>query len=279
MKYLVLNIFLLAFLALTEINAQSYYNGLYQAGSSSFGGKKYNIYQFSREGNKVKARYFVRNSRALDDLKGKKILFYCSGAFSQTWDANSTPIGICVDNGNIMNKSVDGTMDGLVVVYNGGAQQGGIAVSNLDKEPINTSAGSFWVKNNAADRTNFLNWAAKESATVFQTQLMYSTKGYEFPTDKLNNGSAAERRMLAICKNSSGTVQHIVVDAPQTDYLNNSAKNIVQMLQSAGFTIIGLFNLDTGGRNVMEARDDRGKTISSIGKLDDAINLIIYYMD
>lgn len=276
------NLFILAFLLVFSAEAQNYLGGLYQISTNSYNGKQYTLFSFSRQGNKLKAKYFVRNPKSLTSLQGKKILFVCSGAFSVNWDPNSPPIGVCVDKGMIINRNVDTQMDGLVVVYNGGAQMGGVVVSNLDKEPINVGAGadkkSFWIKNNDGDKIQFLNWAKTEEATVFQTQLMYSTKGYEFPLNKLSNGNPAERRFLAICK-INGSVQHVIVNAPQSDHLNQSAKNVVEMLQSSGYEIFGLLNLDTGGRNYMAAYNDKGSIVQSNGKIEDAINLVIYYAD
>lgn len=261
------------FITNQQLVAQSYFNGLYQVKTQD--GMTFFI--FSRKDAKIKAKYYVQNPQTLGDLYGKTILLVCSGAFSVNWDPKSPPIGICVEKGRIINRNVDDTMDGVVIVYNGGAQKGGIAVSNLEKEPINTPEGSFWLRNNS-DKLKFLQWATEKEATVFQTQLLYSTKGYEFSMDKRYVGNTAERRMLAICRRNNG-VEHIVIDSPRSDYLNNTAKRIVEVLQRWGYEIVGLLNLDTGGRDYVEVYDDQGNTIYSKGSFQNAINLLIYYID
>lgn len=271
-------IFLIFGLFLPCAKAQNYLDGLYQINQMEYKQKNYTLFSFYKKSTQIKAKYFVRGSKSFASLRGKKILFYCSGAFSQTWDENSVPLGICVDRGKIINRNVDAEMDGLVVVYNGGSQAGEMVVVNLETEMIGTSDGNFLIRKNGSDKIKFLNWARKTEITLFQTQLMYSN-GYDFPLDKLRNGKKAERRFLAICQSKKGVLWHVIVDAPQSDYLNTAAKNVSEMIQSLGYKMLFLLNLDTGGRNVMRANNDRNQVIKTVGELDKAINLLVYYTD
>lgn len=272
-------------------NAQDrYLSGLYMLTNTEYQDYDLNVYDFSRRKSRrtgqIKAKYFAKNANSqFNEWKeGKKILFYCSGAFSESWDPNSPPLGVCVDNGNIVNRNLDSSMDGLVIVYNGGAQAGGIGVVNIDKDPVKVSQGGNFTYDlrNYSQKSSFLNWAASQDATVFQTQLMYTSKyGYGFnESTHLTYGSSAERRFLAICI-KDGTVHHIVIDHPGGDYLNRSAKRVHSYLsESMGYNVIGLFNLDTGGKNIMRAYDDEGDTLSRTSlDTDEATNLLVYYVD
>jgi hypothetical protein len=265
--------------------AQSYLKGNYVVNEATYEGATFTVYTFSRRKGKVKAKYFAQNAHQgyKNWKQKKKILFYCSGAFSETWDPGAVPKGICVDNGKIVNRSIDHTMDGLVIVYNGGAQQGGIAVINIDKEKVKVNQGGSaeYDLRNSSEKNQFLNWADREGATVFQTQLMYSKEfKYGFPLNKATYGKSAERRFLAICM-KNGVVYHIVVDHPSSDYLNNSALRITGYLKDKlGYTVYGLFNLDTGGKNIMKAFDDKGYEIAKKPlDIKEATNLLIYYVD
>ncbi|MEM6263134.1 MAG: hypothetical protein AAGI38_11545 [Bacteroidota bacterium] len=280
-----LTLLLLGLIAISQsLMGQSYLGGVYQRTDVRFDESKFTLYQFSRKKGKVKAKYFAQNAnREFQRWKQRKnILFYCSGAFSENWSSSSPPLGICVDNGVIVNRKIDNEMDGLVIVYNGGAQQGGIAVINLEKEKVNVTQGGKYTFDlrSYKDRTSFLNWARDQGATVFQTQLMYTKSyGYAFPKDKMTHGKKAERRFLAICKKGN-TVVHLVINFPESSYLNAAADKVVRYLKKQRFEVFGLFNLDTGGKDIMKAYDGQGHGIDSGStSLNQATNLLVYYVD
>ena len=138
-------VLLILLLAFHQGVAQSnYLKGTYVKEKVHHEGSRFTVYDFSRKKtNKgiVRAKYFAQNANdQFEDWKDdRQILFYCSGAFSESWDTDSPPLGICVDNGRIVNRNIDKQMDGLVIVYNGGLQAGGIAVVNMDKESVRVS--------------------------------------------------------------------------------------------------------------------------------------------
>lgn len=271
-----------------QAQTQTYLKGSYIRSEVEFDDSEFVVYSFSRKKNskgKVKAKYFAKNAndQFRDWKEDKRILFYCSGAFSESWDTDSPPLGICVDNGRIVNRNIDNRMDGLVIVYNGGNQAGGIAVVDIEKDSVTVNQGgraNYYLRN-SDHRFRFLRWAESQSATVFQTQLMY-TKAHEhsFPTNMLTYGEKAERRFLAICM-KKGIVYHLVIDHPKSDYLNRSAEKIIRYLRDEmELTVYGLFNLDTGGKNIMRAYNEDGEQIAK-GPEDvkNATNLLVYYVD
>ncbi|MEO0584175.1 MAG: hypothetical protein AAF135_18315 [Bacteroidota bacterium] len=273
-----------------QAKAQTFLGGSYIRSEVKFDGSNFTTYHFSRKSNKkngkVKAKYFAKdaNEQFARWKNNKRILYYCSGAFSISWDSDSPPLGICVDNGVIVNRDLDATMDGLIIVYNGGAQAGGIAVINLDKEKVttkNNGVSTTYDLRNYSDRARFLNWAVNNDATVFQTQLMYTkTYGYGFPSNKITYGNKATRRFLGICIRK-GVVYHVVVDYNESDYLNQSADKVTRYLTNTmGYDVIGLFNLDTGGKDIMKAYNDSGGEIDSGDyNVNIATNLLVYYVD
>lgn len=267
---------------------QSFLRGAYVRSVVEFENTDMVLYDFSRartRGRVVKAKYFAKdaNHQFEEWQNGKQILFYCSGAFSESWDTDSPPLGICVDNGRIVNRNLDQRMDGLIIVYNGGAQEGGIAVVNIDEESVHVSQGgdAEYDLRDTEDRLMFLRWASQQGATVFQTQLMYTkSHGYGFPQHNLTYGDEAERRFLAICM-KDGVVHHIVIDHPESDYLNRASDKVVRYLKDQmGYQIFGLFNLDTGGKNIMRAYNEDGNELSRGPKAaNEATNLLVYYVD
>ena len=154
---------------------------------------------------------------------------------------------------------------------------------NIDEEEVSVNQGekASYDLRNSGDRAMFLRWASAEQATVFQTQLMY-TKSYGrgFSRSKLTYGDRAERRFLAIC-GKDGQVYHLVIDHPDSDYLNRTADAVIRYLKDRrGFTVYGLFNLDTGGKNIMQAFDEDGRRIDHGPKhVREATNLLVYYVE
>ena len=266
---------------------RSFYNGLYQVYQQTYENVDFQVYQFSRKGVRMKAKYFAQNAyQQYQNWKSnKRILFVCAGAFSSKMKPGSPPVGICVDNGVIVQKTLDYTMDGLVVVYNGGAQQGGVGIVNMENEPLTARQGfddpkEFWPRNSNSDKIQLLQWGSQQGLTVFQTQLMYSrSAGFGFPANKERYGNTANRRFLAICSRE-GEVFHLVINMPRANHLNYSSKLAKNMLENNGFTIYGLLNLDTGGKDIMLAFDDRSNLIAQAPvDLREATNLLAYYVD
>lgn len=272
----------LLILSIGSMNAQqSFYGGKFRIQSYTNNGDSYIIYDFDRKEAKMRAKYFAQNaySQYKNWKSGKNVLLVTAGAFSTSFESNGIPVGLCVDNGKIVNRSMKSEMDGMVIVYNGGSQVGGIAIVDLDKGPVTVDGDdSYYPRTNTNDRRSFLNWGRDNGLTLFQTQLVYSEK-------KRNNfanlyfGKKAERRFLAICK-KRGKVHHVVVDAPDDQYLNKAAKNAKEVLEYDGFYVMYILNLDTGGKNILKVNNGSYlQTIQEVSPIKKATNLLIYYTE
>ncbi len=296
MKKLNLTLSFLILIGTQFSNAQSY-----QSGDSWFGGKMrkkvykysgntYTLYDFSREGTTMRAKYFATNaySQYLKWKGNKDILLVTAGAFSDGWEEGDKPVGLCVDNGNTINRYPDNEMDGMVIVYNGSTQIGGIAVVDLDKNevkcevPFKSKNYEYYnPRNGGTEATTFLNWGSSAGLTLFQTQLLYSEKKNSTENNFPRYGKPRERRFLAICKKGS-TVHHVVVDAPSSEYLDSATDNAMKVLDEANFNVLYMLNLDTGHKNVLQAWNgsylyDYRPSSHERAKISKATNLLIYY--
>jgi len=260
----------------------SYFYGKFTTSTQTHNGHKYTLYDFSREENTIKTIYFAYNSyNQYNTWKtGKKIILITSGVFEYY---NGIPVGLSVDNGRIINRSPDPVMDGLVVVYNGGAKQGGIGVVDLRYRSINVDdAGTqrTFSPRDWKDTNNFLEWGKQSGVTLFQSQLVYSSvRSSNF--GNLKYGIERERRFLAICT-KNGVIHHIVVDAPDQVYLNLSASYAKGVLEYDGFEVLYIINLDTGTNNLLKYWN--GSYLQDISAnpdahIDNVPNLLIYYTD
>ncbi len=281
-----------------QVAAQSYFNGKFNVSSYDYQEKSWTLYDFSRAGGaatNMKAKYFATNAHQqyLDWKGDKEILLIAAGAFSDGWDSSAKPVGLCVDNGNIVNRSPQSEMDGMVIIYNGAAQIGGVAVVDMDKKYVNVESpyGSgnyvnYDPRDNATDAYNFLDWGEDAGVTLFQTQLVYSEKKSESENfGNLTYGEQRERRFLALCK-KGGNVHHVVVDLPDEEYLIKATKEAKAILEYEDFEVLYIMNLDTGAKNLLYAYNGSYledlkpyKGTYDYATIENATNLIVYYKD
>jgi hypothetical protein len=282
----------LSFISAGNLTGQSFASGKMKKYTKQYGGIQFTIYKFSRSsagGTKVKAKYFARNANCrFNSWKtGKKILLACSGAFSVDWTTFSPPLGLCIDNGYTVNKNLvinkdqyGNSLDGLVIVYGGGEARGGIAMKDIEKGRVCTKLPNkcYDIKNNIVDRYDFIDWAERNNATVFQLPLMYSNE-YGKNFGSLFNGNKAERRFLALCEGHDNVVYHLIIDVPGQVYMNYSADKIIDMLEYDFKTLYSLVVLDTGGKNILYEYMYGYASKKADVDISEATNLIIYYFD
>lgn len=238
----------------------------------------------NRKSGKVKAKYFahkdLQTSKSVyqkySGWKGDKdILLVCSGAF--TTKDYSTPLGLTVDNGKIVNRNINKDMDGLVIVY----ATGGIVVSDIDEG--NLYLGSLNKRidaRNFMDKQTLISWAEKEEATIFQTQLLAYKNNLRIPRHAPKE--EAERRLLVLAINPDGEVEHIIFNIRREVYLYDISDLIFSYLKAKNMNIVAMLNLDTGMYNILEVYDDDGDKEGNVkGKenVSKATNLLTYYYE
>ncbi len=268
-----ISLFIVALLMVNNSFGQSYEEITYE-----YYGHYFYLFDFTM-GDNVKVKYFPTNSAYhYESWNGnrKDVVLLCSGAFSETWDYNSKPVGLTVDNGVVVNKNIDATMDGLVLIQDGyvsvidlDALETGMELSDGDKIQINP-------RKSVKDKLLLLEAAKQKNMTIFQTQLVYSylkTSNFQ----NLEYGNKRERRFLAISiKNDK--YHNIIIDIPDYLPLNKAAKYTKEVLDFAGYDSYFILNLDTGDRNVFYNTSGSNQ-LTSKGKtfLTDSTNLLVFY--
>lgn len=181
-------------------------------------------------------------------------------------------VGLTVDNGRIVNRNIEYTMDGLVIVY----ATGGIVVSDIENKNLKIGGKTISV---IEDKTELLDWAAKNQATIFQTQLL----AYEntLRISRAGRKHERERRFLALAQSPGRGLYHIVFNLPQNKYLFDAARDVFYFLkETENMEVVALLNLDTGAYNVMELyKDNEQRDFSINGETDIKVstNLIVYH--
>ncbi len=240
-------------------------------------GVKAKYFAYKQNGNSVHDRYTAFRS-------GKTIAMITSGAYSTEFGSSGSPVGLTIDDGNAVNLNYTDKMDGLVIVE----QVGGVRVSNIEEGNLKVK-----VRNNfenidirqSLQRQKFIDWAAEEKATVFQTHLLIYDNQIKVGYAN-SEKSPAVRRVLVLGKNSSGQIYHFIIYTSEwAASLYDMADYTLKLLNSKGFTVVAAVNLDTGGVDVIAAhtnlKDCNSKEI--IGKSNDSrakiSNMLCYYMD
>ncbi|MEA5260815.1 hypothetical protein VB264_23650 [Arcicella aquatica] len=243
---------------------------------------------------RIKVKYFASGdayTKYLDWKKSattNKIILVCSGAYSTAFKKsdNSTPVGLTVDNGVIVNRSLQLQMDGLAIIY----ATGGIAVSNIEEKNLNV--GSPLNKtidlNNIFHRIEFLDWCVNEDATIFQTHLL-GWKNYlnfnKTDADKANN-RIVSRRLFALVKDKiSGNVQYVIFNITKDVKLWDASNEALSYIKNQrNMEVIALLNLDTGALDCLSTFDENGYELGYIKgnenkNFSETTNLIVFYRE
>jgi uncharacterized protein YigE (DUF2233 family) len=168
---------ILAFSMLCSFNLIAQYNENYVSVSSeTIDNEIYSVIEMTRKDERVKVKYFADKDlagrsvyqRYLTWSKNKSIIASCSGTY---YGMDNKPVGICIDEGQTVNKA-EAAMDALVLVY----RTGGIVVTDLKEGNLTVQNGPDNLTlnlKNPLDRTKFFLWSKENYATVFQTHLLY----------------------------------------------------------------------------------------------------------
>lgn len=259
--------------AMSEIPYRSLYNGEVNIKRLYLGPKEIgSTVWLNRTSNNLRAHYIATGSiHQRYSALNKKIILACAGAFT---NGVGSPHGLTIDNGIVVNRDLSLEMDGLVIVY----ATGGIVVSDIKQDYLNLENGKYKLDIlQSQDKTSFVEWARTNHATVFQTQLLASSKGLRLDVLKAQK-EVRERRFLAIMQNGS-EINHVVVDVPQAFHLGPLAQWVYDYLRAKG-VVVGLLNLDTGDYNIFRVNDSSGQALdypAGSVPLTKATNLLVYY--
>ncbi len=215
----------------------------------------------NRKSQHVKAKYFAHKDVASGEIvndrynswrSGRNIILMSSGAYATGWNGSNVPAGLTIDDGNIVNRTLDNTMDGLVIVE----AVGGIRVSNIEDGDlrIGTSNG-FKAIDVRSDKAEFFSWAQQQKATVFQTHLL-AYKNQLMISEYTSAKDRSIRKVLVLVESPNGDIFHIIYYTRFYAYsLYEVSEKIINHLKMLGHSVIAAINLDTGAYDVMATND------------------------
>ncbi|GAA4829394.1 hypothetical protein [Algivirga pacifica] len=228
-------------------------------------------------GNRIKTKYFAQGKAYQSYLRwkgNKKVILISSGAYSNGFSENHTPIGVCVEQGQIVNRRIENDMDGLVIVE----ATGGVRVSDIDNGDL--YLGSLGRRiNPRTEMYTLLNWAKQEYATVFQSHLL--AYGDALRINYNSSTTTATRRMMVI-GTANGKVVHVVFHITQPVKLLDATRDIKATMDKRGIKVVGIVNLDTGGNDILEVYNNLGAPFNGVkgtALKHQATNLLVYYYE
>jgi hypothetical protein len=249
-------------------------------------GEVYTVVEMTRLDERVRVKYFADATqgrsvynRYLNWSKNKSIIAASSGTYFSE-EKVPRPVGICIDEGTIINKT-EYKMDALVIVY----KTGGVVVSNLKEGNLTVKDDSGPLSlnlKNPIDRVKFFNWSVENSATVFQTHLLY----YKNKLQIAENSSAnkRERRFLIAAIDDQNVVRYYMVNLKGYNTLYNASLKVLKYIQDYTDNIVYMINLDTGAQDYYEVRESNGTKKATDGfkgnlKIEATKNLLVFYFE
>ncbi|MFN8263737.1 MAG: hypothetical protein U0T07_09445 [Chitinophagales bacterium] len=282
------------------IGDNNYDASLVEISTTTYNSDKFIMVNMKRDGNHIKAKYFAAtdpytNKNVTERFNswsvGKNIVSYSSGTYMTACEPsnNPKPVGLCIDNGEIVNKSLTNDLGGLVIVY----ATGGVVATRLNDGnlTVQTNSGNkmYDIKNNTFDRVEFINWARDNEATVFQAHLLVYKNNLDMSRCKSGNClKLASRRFLAVCKDQNDKVVHTIIHCTTETTLYDGAVKSFNFLKEFKDMkeIVFMINLDTGCQNVFKVKKSDGtekiiKNTPNSPFLDvsAAVNLLVYYFE
>lgn len=286
--------FLAGFLFISFAALAQYDVNFVETSVTVFEGDKIGIIDMSKDQNHIKIKYFAGNyngtsvyDRYLLWARSKKVIAYSSGTYMTLCDpSKATPVGICIDNGKLVNNTMTNDLDGFAIVYN----TGGIAVSNLKDKDLKVTGkdGKVLTLNlrDAYDKNIFVNWAKENEATVFQSHLFYYKNDFFITPQKSSTKSPASRRFLAAGYDENKILHNYILNIKAKCDLFPGTKKAVEFLKKVKEVnnLVFLINLDTGCQDVFQTNkadgsvDSRPEFKGEI-PIEYATNLVAYYYE
>jgi hypothetical protein len=286
------NLGILITILMVSIKSYAQYSPEYVSSKIDYyNGTKISVLNMSRKNERVKVKYFAAREgntsvyqRFLSWKNGKNIIGYTSGTYMDACDASiSRPVGLCIDNGNVVNNTLTYDLDGFVIVY----ATGGLVVSNLkDKDLTITYQDGTKRTVDIRDqfgRTTFVGWANDMSATVFQTHLLVYKNQLRI---KPGSSRISNRRFIMAGKDENGNIHYLVISTLANMSLYDASVTAYNYIRSNNILtdIIYMINVDPGCQDVYRLFSANGKVESGIeftGTQDvrNAANLVVYYYE
>lgn len=281
-----------------EFTKRQCYDETYvELSSSKYDNETYTVILMNKKNERIRAKYFAAPDngksvykRYIDwSARVQNLVLVSSGTYMDQCDNPETakPVGLTIDHGVPVNQNlINHKMDALAIVYPSGGSDGGIVVSNLASGDLTLKGGGidekrkFDLRKSPYDLDDFMEWAKKQEATIFQTHLLVYKNNLKISSTN-SNTAKRERRFFAMGSDADGQWYNIILNCPSSNSLYNSSKKALDFLNKyKEINVSYMINLDTGCQNVMELRNSNcqvNKSVAGTQDVSSAVNLLAFY--
>ena len=265
-----------------------YDSDLVSFSKESAAGTNFYVVKLDRTDDRIKVKYFAKEfggktvGQRYASWKGSKnVIMYSSGAYMSDFDASQADIvGLTVDNGNVLNRTlITGRLGALVVTF----PNGSIEVKNIADQNLTFSSMGEPIKFNLYDDRSlvrFIDWVKENKITVFQTHLLAHNNTLKVHANGDRN--QARRRFLMSAKDAWGDEYYFIIHRNEAITLYQGTKSVFDYLRGEGYEVNSIINLDTGAQDVFRFYSPSG-TVSGLlsGELElsGARNLMSFYYE
>lgn len=279
-EFLIRLLLLVLFLGgLLDANAQRrperYCDGHYEVYTLKQDGLKFKIFDFNISRLNLKVAYFGQGAgQKYESWKQRyqhQVLCYFAVGFAQEYESEGLPLGLSVESGSIVNRSLDPEMDGILEI----SRYGALSAFDIEEE----AARRRYRLRTPSQRGTYLSTVSRDRSSVCQSQLLYS-QAHGSRMGPAKYGNRASRRFLALANDQAGNQHYLVVDLVESAHLNEAGQKALDALQAEGYSIQYLFNHDTGSRNIMNAFDDeQNRLYAAPVESSEATQLLVFYLN
>lgn len=264
---------------LLDANAQRrperYFGGQYEVYTLKQEGLKFKIFDFNISRLNLKVAYFGQGAgQKYESWKQRyqhQVLCYFAVGFAQEYESDGLPLGLSVESGDVVNRSLDPEMDGILEI----SRYGVLSALDIEEE----AARRRYQLRTLSHRGVYLSAVSREGSSVCQSQLLYS-HSHGSRMGPIKYGNRASRRFLALANDQAGNQHYLVVDLVESAHLNEAGQKALEALQTAGYSVQYLFNHDTGSRNIMNAFDDeQNRLYAAPVASSEATQLLVFYLN
>ncbi len=287
---------LLIFLISTAFikGVEEYDEDLIEVTTAVFKSEKFHVVVLKRQNQRISAKYFAAtdpyNNKTVPERfqlwkKGKNIIAVSSGTYMTTCSPQTAkPAGLCIDNGVIVNNSIDSRLGGLIIVN----QKGDIKATKISDGNLSIPGNNKAIDiKNSFDRNTFINWAKNNDATVFQSHLLaYDDLLNISPCNNTQQSCAkkASRRFLIAGTDENNERINVIIHSPSETTLYDGAVKVFRFLKEYKEmkSIHFMINLDTGCQDVFNLYYTDGSKANNLkGTLheNDAVNLLVFHYE
>lgn len=224
----------------------------------------------------MRSHYFAHGDvpKHLAKLKERDHVFLATaGGFTNHL---KQPEGLTIQDGTMINAVLQPNRHGLVIMD----PQHGMIAFNLKEAEMKLPDGTSLLNpmNDLTAYAQFIDWCARQKATVFQTQLVVHNNRLLIDPEKAVK-RFRERRLLALVSNDAGSRHHVLINITEPHMLAPLSAEIFSLLGERELQVDALLNLDVGLYDILDIYDEKGQPISDIkgtSESREATNLIIY---